>query len=94
MKKLILFLTLVISMPAFAAGGGSVKLDEVDIDMSDKASLQRGAGLFVNYCLSCHSAQYMRYNRMAEDLEIPKEVVEENMMFTSGRRYGRSFRTG
>ena len=83
MKKLFLLLTLV-SMPVFAAGGGA-KLDDVDIDMSDTASLQRGAGLFVNYCLSCHSAAFMRYNRMSEDLQIPKEVVEDNMMFTADR---------
>jgi ubiquinol-cytochrome c reductase cytochrome c1 subunit len=83
MKKLFLLLTLV-SMPAFASGGGA-HLDEVDIDMNDTASLQRGAGLFVNYCLSCHSAAFMRYNRMAEDLQIPEEVVEDNMMFTTDR---------
>ena len=81
MKKLFLLLTLV-SMPVFASGGGA-HLDDVDIDMSDTASLQRGAGLFVNYCLSCHSAAFMRYNRMSEDLQIPKEVVEDNMMFTA-----------
>ena len=84
MKKLFLLLTLV-SMPVFAAGGGGAHLDDVDIDMSDTASLQRGAGLFVNYCLSCHSAAFMRYNRMSEDLQIPKEVVEDNMMFTADR---------
>jgi len=84
MKKLILILSLVTG-PAFAAGGGNVHLDEVDIDLSDKASLQRGARIFVNYCLSCHSAEFMRYNRMAEDLEIPEEVVEENLMFTTDR---------
>ena len=84
MKKLFLLLTLV-SMPVFAAGGGSAHLDSVDIDMSDTESLQRGAGLFVNYCLSCHSAAYMRYNRMSEDLQIPKEVVEDNMMFAADR---------
>lgn len=83
MKKLFLLLA-VVSMPVFASGG-SVHLDDVDIDMSDTASLQRGAGLFVNYCLSCHSAAYMRYQRMSEDLQIPKEVVEDNMMFTSDR---------
>ena len=82
MKKLFLLLTLV-SMPAFASGGAH--LDEVDIDMSDTASLQRGAGMFVNYCLSCHSAAFMRYNRMAADLQIPEEVVEDNMMFTADR---------
>lgn len=84
MKKLFLLLTLV-SMPVFAAGGGGAHLDSVDIDMSDTESLQRGAGLFVNYCLSCHSAAYMRYNRMSEDLQIPKEVVEDNMMFAADR---------
>jgi len=83
MKKLFLLLTLV-SMPVFASGGGA-HLDDVDIDMSDTASLQRGAGLFVNYCLSCHSAAYMRYNRMSEDLQIPREAVEDNMMFTADR---------
>jgi ubiquinol-cytochrome c reductase cytochrome c1 subunit len=83
MKMLFLLLT-VVSMPVFAAGG-SLHLDDVDIDMSDTASLQRGAGLFVNYCLSCHSAAYMRYQRMSEDLQIPKEVVEDNMMFTADR---------
>jgi len=84
MKKLFLLLTLV-SMPVFAAGGGGMHLDDVDIDMNDTASLQRGAGLFINYCLSCHSAAFMRYNRMSEDLQIPKEVVEDNMMFTADR---------
>jgi len=83
MKKLILILSLVAS-PAFAAGGGA-HLDDVDIDLSDKASLQSGARIFVNYCLSCHSAKFMRYNRMAADLEIPEEVVEENLMFTTDR---------
>jgi len=85
MKKLILLLTLVVSMPVYAAGGGSVHLQEVDIDLGDQASLQRGAGMFMNYCLSCHSAKYMRYNRMAKDLGIPEEVVEQNMMFTADR---------
>ncbi len=82
MKKLFLLITLV-SMPAFAAVGEG--LDAVDIDMSDTASLQRGAGIFVNYCLSCHSAAYVRYNRMAEDLQIPEDVVKDNMMFTADR---------
>jgi len=82
MKKLFLLITLV-SMPAFAAVGEN--LDAVDIDMSDTASLQRGAGIFVNYCLSCHSAAYVRYNRMAEDLQIPEDVVKDNMMFTADR---------
>ena len=46
--------------------------------MSDKQSLQNGARLFVNYCLSCHSASYSRYNRVAEDLDIPLALLKEN----------------
>ena len=53
--------------------------------LKDKLSLQRGARLFVNYCLSCHSAQFMRYNRMAEDLEIPPDIVKRNMMFVTDK---------
>jgi ubiquinol-cytochrome c reductase cytochrome c1 subunit len=84
MKKLILILSLV-TLPAFAAGGGDAHLDEVDIDLGNQESLQNGARLFVNYCLSCHSASFMRYQRMADDLDIPHKVVEENMMFAADR---------
>jgi len=83
MKKLFLLLTLV-SMPVFASGGGA-HLDEVDIDMNDTASLQRGAGLAMNYCLSCHGFKFMRYNRMAKDLQIPEDIVKDNMMFAADR---------
>ncbi len=62
-----------------------IKLDAVTIDYNDKPSLQRGAKLFVNYCLSCHSAAYMRYNRMAKDLDIPERLVEQYMMFTADK---------
>ncbi len=56
---------------------------ELNLDVHNKASLQRGARLFHNYCLSCHSAQYMRYRRMAEDLGLPEDVVVESLMFTT-----------
>ncbi len=73
-------------MPGLSmAQENSVKLDSVKIDHDDKPSLQRGAKLFVNYCLSCHSAAYMRYNRMAKDLDIPKRLVEQYMMFTADK---------
>ena len=50
-------------------------------DLSDRASLQRGARLFVNYCLNCHSASYMRYNRLAEDLGLDEDLVMEHLVF-------------
>lgn len=79
-KTLIAALFLVFPLGTFAAGGG-VPLDEVDIDLHNKDSLQRGARLFVNYCLSCHSAAFMRYNRMGQDLGLSDDMVMENLMF-------------
>lgn len=86
MKKLIIVLSVAFSTliagSAFAAGSKYV-VDKANLNMSDKASLQNGAKLFVNYCLSCHSASYARYNLVAEDLEIPIDLLKENLMFTT-----------
>jgi ubiquinol-cytochrome c reductase cytochrome c1 subunit len=60
-------------------------LPEIAVDVHDKASLQRGARLFVNYCLSCHSATYMRFSRLARDLDIPEAVVEKDLMFVGDK---------
>ena len=81
MKKLTIALFVLFSSQLFAAGGG-IELESARVDLNDKASLQRGAKYFVNYCLSCHSAKQLRYSRMATDLEIPPELVELNLMFT------------
>lgn len=80
-KKLISGLLLAMPLSLMAAGGG-VKLDHANIDMDNTASLQRGFKYFSNYCMGCHSAAYSRYNRVAADLEIPEDVVTENMIFT------------
>lgn len=82
-KKFLAIILFAMSPMAIAGGGHDVVKDNVHLDMGDKASLQRGAKLFVNYCLSCHSAEYMRYNRVAEDLEIPVDLLKENLMFTT-----------
>lgn len=76
------FLTL-FSLNALAAGGGAVR--DVHIDLSDKASLQNGAKLFVNYCQGCHSLEYMRYNRLAQDLEIDEKTLLDNLMFNTDK---------
>lgn len=70
------------SAQVIAATGG-IHLDKVEIDITDKASLQRGAKTFVNYCLSCHQASFMRYNRMAQDLGLTEDEVKNNLMFAS-----------
>jgi len=86
MKKMLLVL-LVTMAPAWAlaAGGYAIQLDEANIDPTNKQSLQRGARLFVNYCLSCHSAALMRYERMGKDLGIDEKLVSQNLMFTGGK---------
>lgn len=67
-----------IAAPAFAAAAGTMRFHT---DLSNQQSLQRGARLFVNYCLSCHSAAFMRYNRVGADLGIPESVLKANLMF-------------
>ena len=85
MKKIITAL-LITLMPALGlAAGGGVHLDKADVDLTNQASLQNGAKLFVNYCLSCHSAAYMRYNRMAKDLGLTEEQVQNNLMFAADK---------
>ena len=76
---------LLISFSAFAAGGGATL--QPGNDLSDRASLQRGAQLYMNYCAGCHSLKYMRYSRMAEDLGLTEDEVMKNLNFT-GAKFG------
>ena len=74
---------LLISFSAFAAGGGATL--QAGNDLSDRASLQRGAQLYMNYCAGCHSLKYMRYSRMAEDLGLTEDEVMKNLNFTGAK---------
>ncbi len=85
MKKIITALLITLIPALGLAAGGGVHLDKADVDLHNQASLQNGAKLFVNYCLSCHSAAYMRYNRMGKDLGLSDEQVKENLMFTADK---------
>ena len=67
----------------FAASGGSEGLESVYVNLDDRKSLQQGAATFANYCLSCHGIKYMRYNRMADDLGISDDVLQENFLVGS-----------
>lgn len=80
MKKIITLFALLMPLLAFANEG--VKLDHAPIDPNNQESLQRGAKMFVNYCLSCHSAAYMRYNRLA-DIGLSDAQIKANLMFAS-----------
>jgi len=63
------------------ASGPAVRMEPVNIDPRDVASLQRGARLFVNYCLNCHSAKYVRYNRLT-DLGLTEGQIAGNLILT------------
>ncbi|WP_028448720.1 cytochrome c1 [Chitinibacter tainanensis] len=86
MKKtitsLLAFAALALGGNALAAGGEGVHLDKAPIDPSNAESIQRGAQTFVNYCLSCHGAAVMRYNRL-QDLGLTEAQIKSNLMFTT-----------
>lgn len=85
MRKLIVGLFIAILPALGLAAGGGVPLDHIETDHTNKASLQRGVALFTNYCMGCHSMEYARYKRVADDLEIPVELYEENLIFTGAK---------
>lgn len=75
---------LLVAMPGLAsASGGGFALEKAGNDVSDVASLQRGARNFVNYCMGCHSAKYVRYRKLQEDLQLTEVQVQENLMFAA-----------
>ena len=67
------------------AAGGDIPLLAAKVELGDRASLQRGAKLFVNYCASCHSAKFLRYSQMGRDLGITEEQLRANLMFSSDK---------
>jgi ubiquinol-cytochrome c reductase cytochrome c1 subunit len=85
-QKLALALCLVLSSitGAHAAGGNTIPWDKAPGKTNDLASLQNGAKLFVNYCLNCHSAAFMRYNRL-QDIGLTNQQIKDNLLFTTDK---------
>lgn len=80
MKKI---LTALLFVPLLAlASGPELHLDHAPNKRNDPAALQHGAKLFVNYCLNCHSASYMRYNRL-QDIGLTDQQIKDNLLFTA-----------
>ncbi len=79
----------VVPIKAVASEGafncGAIPCDHMEADLNDKESLQRGAKYFTNYCMGCHSLKYSRYERVADDLGIPHDVMEQNLIFGEQR---------
>lgn len=81
MKKLLVIIAL---LPMIAYANTAAVTESAPIDPSDKASLQRGARTFINNCLNCHSANYMRYNRLV-DIGLSEKEIKENLLFASDK---------
>jgi len=77
------FLLAAIAGPA-ASSGGDIRLEPAPGNRLDLPSLQRGARTFVNYCLNCHSAKFMRYNRLT-DIGVDLSMIQDNLMFATDR---------
>jgi ubiquinol-cytochrome c reductase cytochrome c1 subunit len=85
MRLLTLMLAVLLAAPALSSAAETeLELDRAPITQEDRASLQRGARMFVNYCLNCHSANYMRYNRL-RDLGLNEQQIRDNLIFTDGK---------
>ena len=82
--------SILLSFNVFASG--ELHLDPANTDISDTASLQNGAKLFMNYCSGCHAIGFMRYNRIAQDLNLSDSLVAEHLMF-AGEKPGETITT-
>jgi len=91
--KLLTLILAFISVQLFSSEGGPCghflsqdglkvgECEEFKEDHTDKASMQRGAKIYMNYCYGCHSLKYARYNRVSRDLGIPEDLFKKNLMF-------------
>jgi ubiquinol-cytochrome c reductase cytochrome c1 subunit len=88
MKKIIssLFVSMALALGlaggAHASGGDTIAWDKAPNKVNDMAALQDGAKLFVNYCLNCHSAAFMRFNRL-QDIGLSEQQIKDNLLFTT-----------
>jgi ubiquinol-cytochrome c reductase cytochrome c1 subunit len=86
MKKILI--SLLVSLGclsgAWASGGDTIVWDKAPNKTNDLGALQNGAKLFVNYCLNCHSAAYMRYNRLT-DIGLTEQQIKDNLLFTTDK---------
>ena len=82
MKKILALLVFLL-VPSFAvASSAKIALEKAPVNLHDKSSLQRGAQIFVNHCLNCHSAASMRYLRLT-DIGLTEAQIRDNLLFTA-----------
>lgn len=81
MKKILLIVTMALGLATGAqAAGDGIAWDKAPNKTNDLVALQHGAKLFVNYCLNCHSAAFMRYNRL-QDIGLSEQQIKDNLLF-------------
>ena len=87
MKKIIhlIFLVLMIPLSTTYASSGGYPLDSIEPNVGDQPSLQRGLGYFMNYCYGCHTTQFQRYERVANDLGIPSDLMEQYVIHNQSK---------
>ncbi len=83
-KNILAFLAAISFLSAHAAGGEGIAWDKAPNKTNDMAALQNGAKIFVNYCLNCHSAAFMRYNRLT-DIGLTEPQIKDNLLFTTDK---------
>lgn len=83
MRRLLAIMLMVFAASSAWAAGGGGDLMDARVDVSDQSSLQRGAKLFANNCMGCHSAKYVRWNALPEALGVSMEMVESNLIYGS-----------
>ena len=83
-KTLLFGMALALHLAGPPAAGGGMAWDKAPGKTNDLASLQNGAKIFVNYCLNCHSAAFMRYNRL-KDIGLTEAQIKDNLLFTGDK---------
>lgn len=84
--RYLIFVIALLGVPQLVlASGAEVHLDKANIDLEDQESLRKGAKLFVDYCLNCHSAALMRYSRIGKDLGMSEDEVITELMPAGGK---------
>lgn len=87
-KKILTAITISLISTVALAAGGSVQLDHMKPDMSDKVSMQEGLRTYMDYCAACHSLGFARYNRVARDLEISEDIMMSQVVFDQDAKFG------
>ena len=93
MTKIRFLLLSLLLAPGLALASGAAEMKSAQVDLGDKAALQRGASLYMSYCSGCHAISYHRYSRTAEDLGLTNVQVEQNLIYND-QKIGETINTG